>query len=84
MIPLRDATTGAVGTTTTVGSPGTSYWVKLTRDGDVGDGGALAVQRQVMSAAMQPDLGLPGAIAWLWAVIWSTRTVAIVPAGLDQ
>src|SRR5207249_2271850 len=27
------STTSAVGKTTTVGSPGTSYWVKLTRDG---------------------------------------------------
>src|SRR3954447_6787274 len=67
-----------------VGHRGPEKAGELARDGDVGDGAAFAVGGQVLVAAVQADLGLPGAIARRRAGARAPRSVAVVPGRFDE
>src|SRR5487761_2069622 len=57
---------------------------ELARDSDDRDSGAFAVVGQMSVAAVQPNLGFPGARVGLGSAVGSAGLVSVRPRGLDQ
>src|SRR5579863_8747767 len=67
-----------------VGDGGPEKPGELAGDGDGRDGGALAVFGEMVVAAVQPGLRLPGASIGLRTAVGSAGPVPVGPGGLDQ